>query len=444
MKYSIIPKPVRYDEKDGESVIISDKTAVVCVRKFLEVGSAVSEYLHTRSDADENKIVISYAKSIAPEGYALYSENGNVNIKASTVIGAYHAFITLKWMLMQEKKENGKKTLGGFLIEDKPCCRYRGLSFDECSRFFGMETVKKLIDHMAMLKMNVFHWRLSGGYSFRIESKVFPLLNSNGTEEPSTENSLNFYTRRQIEEITAYAKKLHITVMPEFDILNSTAVTAAYPQLSCGGENVKASAEEKHTLCIGGEDAFKFIKELSDEICPLFPGRYFYIGGSKARRANRKKCEKCSALMTEKGFKKEKQLQVYFMNRIAEIFGNHGKKCITGNDCLIGGQDFSVARLTLDSKNKAKLKKIYKFNEKSKRFGGESMKTRGIEAEVRTEHTESSAELERSVFPRIAAAAEAGWRSRDRRNFRDFEKRIGFYKLYLKTCGVNCNGIKRG
>ena len=82
MKYSIIPRPVRYDVKDNETVVVSDMTAINCVRSFLSVGNALSEYLHTRSEAGENEIIISRAKSIAPEGYALYTENGNIHIKA--------------------------------------------------------------------------------------------------------------------------------------------------------------------------------------------------------------------------------------------------------------------------------------------------------------------------------------------------------------------------
>ena len=120
MKYSVIPRPVRYDEKE-DSVIISDLTAVTCVREFVSVGDELSRYLHTRSDANENEIIISKAKSIAAEGYAIYTENGNIHIKASTVRGAYYAFVTLKWILMQVKRVDGKKTLTGFLIEDKPC-----------------------------------------------------------------------------------------------------------------------------------------------------------------------------------------------------------------------------------------------------------------------------------------------------------------------------------
>ena len=80
MKYSNIPRPVRYDAKDDETVIVSDMMAVTCVREFVEVGNELSAYLHTRSDANENEIIISKAKSIAPEGYALYTENGNIQI----------------------------------------------------------------------------------------------------------------------------------------------------------------------------------------------------------------------------------------------------------------------------------------------------------------------------------------------------------------------------
>lgn len=481
MKYSIIPRPVRYDAKDDEAVIVSDMTAVTCVREFVEVGNELSAYLHTRSDANENEIIISKAKSIAPEGYALYTENGNIQIKASTVKGAYYAFVTLKWILMQVKRVDGKKTLTGFLIEDKPCYCHRGMMLDECRHFFGKETVKKLLDNMALLKLNVFHWHLADDQGYRIESKAFPLLNEVASkrryasfakskqDETQPEYGTFYYTHDEIREIVEYASKRHISVIPEIDIPgHTTAMIAAYPELSCDGKTVEVECSggiKPAIFCAGKESTFDFLNTLFDEICPLFPYEYFHIGGDEARYGKWRKCPECQAAIKANSLKDEKHLQMHFMGRVNEILKSHGKKCIAWNDCLGDNLDRDIVchywtlKNTSTVKKQAKkrevilspmlhfyfnygygsipLKKTYKFNEKSKGFRKKGVKVRGVEAELWTEWIDCDEAVECSLYPRLSALAEVAWTRLENRNFKDFSERQKFYKLYLKSKGIN-------
>lgn len=481
MKYSIIPRPVRYDAKDNETVIVSDMTAVTCVREFVSVGNELSAYLHTRSDANENEIIISKAKSIAPEGYALYTENGNIQIKASTVKGAYYAFVTLKWILMQVKRVDGKKTLTGFLIEDKPCYRHRGMMLDECRHFFGKETVKKLLDNMALLKLNVFHWHLADDQGYRIESKAFPRLNEVSSkrryasfaksmqDESQPEYGPFYYTHDEIREIVEYASKRHISVIPEIDIPgHTTAMIAAYPELSCDGEKVEVECSEgikSAILCAGKESTFDFLETLFGEICPLFPYEYFHIGGDEAVYGKWHKCPDCQATIKADSLENEKHLQMHFMGRVNEILKSHGKKCIAWNDCLGDNLDTDIVchywtlKNTATVKKQSKkrevilspklhfyfnysygsipLKKTYKFNEKRKGFKKTGVKVRGVEAELWTEWIDSDVAVEYSLYPRLSALSEVAWTRLENRNFKDFSERQKFYKLYLKSKGIN-------
>lgn len=481
MKYSIIPNPVRYDVRENETVVISDRTAVTCVREFLSIGNELSEYLRTRSDADENEIIISKAKSIAPEGYALYTENGNINIKASTARGAYYGFVTLKWILMQVQRVEGKKTLTGFLIEDKPCYRHRGMMLDECRHFFGTQTVKKLLENMAMLKLNVFHWHLADDQGYRIESKAFPKLNEvaskrryaylgkRGQDESQPEYGPFYYTHDEIREIVEYASKRHIAVIPEIDVPgHTTAIIAAYPELSCDGKSVEVNCSTgimPQILCAGNEKTYDFMKTLLDEICPLFPGKFFHIGGDETRYGKWRKCPACQAKMKENSLKTEKQLQMYFMGRVNEMLRAHGKKCIAWNDCLGDELDkdivcqYWIFKNTATVKKQAKkrevilspmlnfyfnysygsipLKKTYNFNEKKKGFCKKGVRVRGIEAELWTEWTDSDEAVEYSLYPRLSALAEVAWVKLEKRKFKDFKQRQKFYKLYLKSKGIN-------
>ncbi len=481
MKYSVIPRPVRYDVKDNETAVISENTAVTCVREFLSVGDELSRYLHTHSEADENEIIISKAKSISPEGYALYTENGNIQIKASTVTGAYHAFVTLKWILMQVKRVDGKKTLTGFLIEDKPCYRHRGAMLDECRHFFGKEVVKSLLDNMAMLKMNVFHWHLADDQGYRIESKVFPKLNEVASKrryaylgksrqnENEPEYGPFFYTHEDIKEIVEYAKERHIAVIPEIDIPgHTTAMIAAYPELSCDGERPEVNISTgifKSILCAGNEHTYEFIEKLLDEVCPLFPSKYFHIGGDEARYGKWRKCPQCQALIKEKNLKDERHLQMYFMGRVNEMLRARQKKCIAWNDCLGDELDNDIICHYWTLKNSAvvkqqakkrevilsplmhfyfnfaysrtPLKKTYNFNEKKKGFQKKGVRVRGVEAELWTEWIDTKEAVEFSYYPRLAAVAEVAWVKLEKRKYKDFKERKKFYELYLRSKGIN-------
>ncbi len=481
MKYSIIPKPVRYDVKETETVTVSDLTAITCVREFISVGDELSRYLHTRSDANENEIIISKAKSIAPEGYALYTENGNIQIKASTVRGAYYAFVTLKWMLMQVKRVDGKKTLTGFLIEDKPCYRHRGMMLDECRHFFGADTVKKLLDNMALLKLNVFHWHLADDQGYRIESKAFPQLNEVASKrrydnfarrnqtDSQPEYGPFYYTHDEVREIVKYAADRHISVIPEIDIPgHTTAMISAYPELSCDGVRPDVSCSggiKPAILCAGKETTFDFIKTLLDEVCPLFPCPYFHIGGDEARYGKWRKCPDCQSAIKLHNLKNEKHLQMHFMGRVREILKAHGKKCIAWNDCLGDELDKDIIchywtfknALTVRQQAKKRevilspmlsfyfnygygsipLKKTYKFNEKSKGFRKKGVRVRGVEAELWTEWIDCPEAVEYSIYPRLSALSEVAWVKLEKRNFKDFSERQKFYKLYLESKGIN-------
>jgi hexosaminidase len=481
LKYSIIPRPVRYEERE-ETIEISDKTQIFCQKEFVDAGNFISEYLHTIAQANEGAITFSKAKSIAPEGYAMYTENGGISIKASTPVGAFYAAVTLKWILMQARRdENGKKALTGFLIEDKPCFKHRGLMLDECRHFFGADTVKSLLDNMAMLKMNVFHWHLADDQGYRIESKKFPMLNEVGSKREfahlrgfGKKNSGGeygpfFYTQDEIKSIVAYAKALHIKVIPEIDVPgHCTAIVAAYPELGCNGEKVDVAVTNgilKQIFCAGKEQTFDFLNELFDEICPLFDGEYFHIGGDEARYANWRACPECQKLMTNNGLKNEKQLQIYFMNRVNKNLQKRGKKCIAWNDCLNDSLDKSITCQYWISKNKSEVKKqaykreiilspmsnfyfdfkyfklpvdrAYRFNAKKSGFGKSGMNIRGVEAELWTEWIDSRKALEYSVFPRLAATAEVAWDRPSHRNLKDFRRRLKFYKMYLDGKKIN-------
>lgn len=478
VKYSVIPKPVRYEVKN-ETVEISENTEIRCFKDFAAAGNYLSDYLKTVENASEGMILISKAESIAPEGYALYTDNGTIQIKASTVKGAFYAVVTLKWILMQVKKVDGKKTVQGFLIEDKPKYPHRGVMLDEARHFFGKDVVKKLLDNMALLKLNTFHWHLADDQGYRIESKAFPKLNEIGSKRRCAdlqglgqkggggEYGPYYYTFDEIREIVDYAAKLQITVIPELDVPgHCSAMAAAYPELVCWGkptEVICTNGIMKSIMCAGSENTFEFLDKLFDEICPLFDGKYFHIGGDEARYDYWKTCPECQARMKENSLKTEKQLQIYFMNRVNGMLKQRGKSCISWNDCLSDELDGDIACQYWFPSNKKTVKKqskkrdiilspignfyfdmkyariptekVYRFSVKKEGF--KDAKVKGVEAELWTEWIDGGDVVEYSLYPRVAAVAEVGWTSVEQREYKDFERRLKFYELYLKSARIN-------
>ena len=477
LKYSIIPKPVRYDAKETE-IEISTKTNVLCSEEFVEVGKFLTSYLKTNPDGQSNSIRIKKVNGIAKEGYALYTENGDVYIKASTEAGAFYGAVTLKWILLQSPKKNGVARVSGFFIEDKPQYDHRGLLLDESRHFFGIDTVKKLLDNMSMLKLNVFHWHLADDHGYRLESKAFPLLNEIGSVRKS--NGLGkyqdnetygpfYYTFEQVEEIVSYASSLHISVVPEIDMPgHCSEFLASYPYLSSSDEKVEVAVVNgviPNLLNVTDEGLYDFLGTLFDEICPLFPDARFHIGSDEAVYTQWEKNEKIQQFMKDNSIENEKQLQIYFINRVAKMLSERGKRAVAWSDCLEENVDESVICQLWRSQDKAHIlpqaekrdivvsltnhfyldyshkalpiNTVYSFNEKALKLNKLNKKINGIEAALWSEFITNESSLECGVFPRLSAVAEVGWTALDNRNIYDFKRREKFYLLMLKGRNIN-------
>jgi len=476
LKYSIIPKPVRYDAKETK-IEISTKTAVLCSEEFVSVGKFLTSYLKTNPEEGSNAIKIKKVGGIAREGYALYTENGDVYIKASTETGAFYGAITLKWILLQSPKSGGVASVSGFFIEDKPEYPHRGLLLDESRHFFGEETVKKLLDNMSMLKMNVFHWHLADDHGYRIESKAFPLLNEIGSVRSS--NSLDrendgtygpfFYTHEQIKDIVSYASSLHISVIPEIDMPgHCSEFLASYPSLSSSAEKVEVAVRNgviPNLLNVTDEKLYDFLDTLFDEVCPLFPDNRFHIGSDEAVYTKWKENPDIQRFMKDNRIENEKQLQIYFINRVSKMLSERGKRCVCWSDCIEENVDKNVICQLWRGRDKAHvlpqaetrdiivsltnhfyldyshtalpINSVYSFNEKALRLHKINKKINGVEAALWSEFITNESALECGVFPRLSAVAEVGWTKLENRNIYDFKRREKFYLLMLKARNIN-------
>ena len=226
----------------------------------------------------ENGFITLKKADIAKEGYKLTVTKDGITVEAADESGAVWALTTVTELTAEGE------ALPIVTIEDAPHYGHRGLSLD-CSRhFFTADEVKKVIDQMTRVKLNVLHWHLVDDQGWRIECKTLPLLH---------ETTGTYYTQEEIRSVIEYARVRGMEIIPEIDMPGHTrSMIAAYPHLSCFGEKTElcqfGGIFEK-ILCPGKDETFEFIEKLLTEVCALCPDDRFHIGGDEAPKTEWKK-----------------------------------------------------------------------------------------------------------------------------------------------------------
>ena len=225
---------------------------------------------------------------------------------------------------------------------------YRGFLLDSARHMQSVEEIKRLIDALAVLKYNYFHWHLTDDQGWRFESEVFPALNAAAVRPYSdfgkTREDAPYgrvYTRAELREVVEYCEEKGMTVVPEFDMPGHTsALLSVFPELSCGGEKVKIKTHQgvfKDVLCPAKEKTFETVTRLLDEFTEVFPGEYVHVGGDETPPAHWKTCPDCRRYMREHGIKSFDAYHTDFMNRIVDYLARKGRTAIVWNDAAKSG-----------------------------------------------------------------------------------------------------------
>ncbi len=262
------------------------------------------------------------------ESYSLEINDKQARLVAPTVVGALRGLETFLQLLQGDRD-------GFFMpairINDHPRFPWRGLLIDVARHYEPMEVLKRNLDAMAAVKLNVFHWHLSEDQGFRVESKRFPKLTALGSDGL-------FYTQDQVREIIAYARDRGIRVMPEFDIPgHSTSWLVAYPELGSapGPYKIERGAGIfEPALDPTREQTYKFLDTFLGEMAGLFPDEYMHIGGDENEGKQWDRNPHIQAFMKEKGIKDNHALQAYFNQHILKILQKHHKKMIGWDEIL--------------------------------------------------------------------------------------------------------------
>jgi hexosaminidase len=262
------------------------------------------------------------------ESYRLDITERQALLSAPTVVGAIRGLETVLQLLNADRQGY---FLPGVKLQDQPRFPWRGLLIDVGRHFEPLEVLKRNLDAMAALKLNVLHWHLTEDQGFRVESKKYPKLHQLGSDG-------NYYTQEQVKDIIAYARDRGIRVVPEFDIPgHSTSWLVGYPDL--GSAPGPYTIERRPgifepALDPTREEVYKFLEGFLGEMAALFPDAYMHIGGDENEGKHWDRNPAIQAYMKAKGIKDNHALQAYFNTRLLKILEKHGKKMIGWDEVL--------------------------------------------------------------------------------------------------------------
>lgn len=476
----LIPKPVCAKQEEG---IVSFSKKTQMHGAFNGLYKVLSTMLPDAKTAGENALTFVQDAEIPAEGYRIACENGDITITASDESGAFYGVMTLLQLCA------GRDHFEAISVEDAPRYHHRGFMLDCARHFWSVEKIKQILDVMALLKMNIFHWHLTDDQGWRAEIKKYPLLTEKGAIRKSTALSLTgydkhqeprdyteygrglFYTQEQVREVVAYAKERQINIIPEVDMPGHfVAVIACYPEISCTGEPTEVCDRwgvMENIACCGKEDVYNFVRDVLDELCELFPYPYFHIGGDEVPKDHWKTCPNCQAKIKELGLKDEEALQGHFNNVIASYLKSKGKNTVGWNEILKATEnlDHNIIPqwwIPLDDSVREKkwlaeggkiilsilpyvymdhayamrpLEKTYGFGPKSVGVEDDT-NVLGIEAPQWTEYIRDEEKLNFNTFARVIAIAEAGWTLEENKDYTNFESRLEAMRDYFASIGA--------
>ena len=262
------------------------------------------------------------------ESYVLDVSEGRASLSAHTGTGLLRGLATLQQL---PASRGDSWFLPACHIEDRPRFQWRGLMIDSARHFFPVSMIKRQLDGMALVKLNVLHWHLSDDHAFRVESKRYPLLHTCGYDQ-------FHYTHADIREVVAYAAARGIRVVPEFDVPGHTrSWLAAYPSLSSEPGPFLAGRSPgifREVIDPSKEEVYVFLKELFTELAPLFPDPYFHIGGDEVDGRQWNDSPAVQAFIRKNALVDNEGLQAYFNTRLSTILAGLNKKVMGWNEIL--------------------------------------------------------------------------------------------------------------
>ena len=382
----MIPQPAEMTVGTGEltlpaSFTIAYDASLAATEMVSEINGFVNAIKATTNlspavqAGNDGLFTVAADKSLPAEGYKLDITDKGVSIKTATSTGLFYAFQTVKKLLPVNVMagvagaSDAVYTLPVVAINDAPRFEYRGFMLDVSRHFFDVAQVKKMLDVMAMYKLNRFHWHLTDDQGWRLPVAKYPKLTVEGatnknilltnfetqTQTRAGENVIYgpfAYLEEEIRDIVAYAKARHIEVIPEIDMPgHMVAAIHAYPYLSTDPESKKTNIHpdfsheiwnkggvSRDVLDVSNPKVMEFVQDVVDVLADLFPYEYIHIGGDECPTLAWENSESCQAKMKELGLSNARALQSWFTKEIATYAREkHGRKIMGWNELITEG-----------------------------------------------------------------------------------------------------------
>ncbi|WP_282124560.1 beta-N-acetylhexosaminidase [Algibacter mikhailovii] len=479
-QYDLMPWPKEIKENSAKFMINSDVTISINSEHSERVRNVAIHFLRQLSNktgvflkegfpvasGQANTILISYDEVATlnintNESYTLEVNNETIKIHAKTDIGALRGLQTL---LQLVTNDTTSYYIPGVTISDTPRFVWRGLMIDVSRHFQPINVLKRNLEAMAAVKMNVFHWHLTDDQGFRIESKVYPEI-----QELASDGL--YYTQEQIKEVVAYADNLGIRVIPEIDVPgHASAILTAFPELGSKGD-YKYSIERNSgifdpTLNPTLDSTYEFLENLFTEITPLFPDEYFHIGGDENEGKHWDENKDIQNFKSKHKLKTNHDLQTYFNIKLEKILNKLGKKLMGWDEIMTPNMPTTAVIHSWRGENEglanggsliAAAKQGYQTvlsngyyidrmqsvehhytvdpigdvtltdTERSKILGGEAT----MWSELVTPQT-----IDSRIWPRTAAIAERFWSAKEVNDIENMKKRLATISFQLESLGL--------
>ena len=492
---NIIPKPQEYSFGKN-TLVIDENTLIISLKESNKSAEILQNYFKEDYNLELKKTEFQSLKkksihfqvdeNLTDEGYELSISDEGITICALDETGWFYAVQSLMQYCSSNSyfsKYEKLIKLKEVAIKDTPRFKWRAFMLDEARYFKGMQQVKMLLDEMAFLKMNVFHWHLVDDQGWRIEIKKYPKLTEIGSKRKSTqigplqwespiqsaEPHEGFYTQNQIKEIIAYAAERHITIVPEIEMPgHSTAAIASYSWLGTSKKEIEVPIKfgvGKDVYDVTDPKVYQFLTDVLDEVITLFPSKVIHIGGDEVKYNHWKSSLSVRDYMKGKELKTPADLQVHFTNNISSYLQKKDRRMMGWNEIM--GHNLHHYQNKEDTKTTQKLAKEsivhfwkgdidlittaasngyeivnslhsytyldyrYKNLPLSKAYSFDPMpkeldekhhdKIIGLGAQMWGEWIPTNGEMHFRVFPRIAAYAEIGWTNKENKNFKSFK-----------------------
>ncbi len=503
----LLPQPEHIELRDGRfrpGAEASVSVSGVDGAEAHELGELAASILHEgwsvpaktqRSGATSSTARATLSLQLRPdtqanrEGYSLEVDAQGLRLSAPTTAGLFYGLQTLRQLAAPGSREAGIPALR---IDDAPRFGYRGLMLDVGRHMFPLDDIKRQIDLMARYKFNTLHWHLTDDQGWRLEIKRFPKLTQIGAYRKETIVGRNFdpyigdgkryggyYTQAQAREVVEYAKRRHITVIPEIDMPgHMVAALAAYPELGCTPgpfETLTIWGVSDDILC-PSEQTFDFVTGVLDEVMQVFPSKYIHVGGDEAPTIRWQQSALAQEIIRREKLKDEHALQGWFLRRVEKFVNTKGRQIIgwdeildgtpsptatvmswrgmaggikaaqLGHDVVMSPTDYAYLDYCEGKPPREPdclvgylpLKQVYAFEPVPASLTPEQAKhILGGQANLWTEYVTTTAMAQAKYWPRALAVADVTWAPQSARDWEGFQQRMGAQLATLDRLKVN-------